>query len=82
MVEVTSDDVLYPSDYRIPYMERLGQNKLLKGTIAVSFLYLFYDVSDNDTLIYDFFIKDRAGNISNTESTTEISLSHNDIYQE
>jgi len=82
MVKMIKDDVLYPSNYRIPYMERLGQNKLLKGTIAVSFLYLFYDVADDDTLMYDFFIKDRAGNISNTESTTEISLSHNDIYQE
>ncbi len=25
------DDPLKPSDYRIPYMERTGQNKILKG---------------------------------------------------
>ena len=36
------NDPLKPSAYRIPYMERLGQNKILKGTISVTFLYLFY----------------------------------------
>jgi hypothetical protein len=80
MVEIPEDDILHPSDYRIPYMEREGQNKILKGTISVTFLYLFYSPTDTDTVRYDFFIKDRAGNLSNTESTSEISLSDNDIY--
>lgn len=72
------DDPLRPSNYRIPYMERLGQNKILKGNISVTFLYLFY--FDTDTIIYDFFIKDRAGNESNTATTGEIALSENGIY--
>jgi len=71
------NDPLEPSDYRIPYMERLGQNKILKGEIAVTLLYLFY--SENDTIRYDFYIKDRSGNSSNTASTCEIVLTANGI---
>jgi hypothetical protein len=59
-------------------MERLGLNKILKGTISVTFLYLFY--SPGDTISYDFYIKDRALNESNVESTSEVVLSVNDIY--
>jgi len=73
------DDPLNPSDYRIPYMEREGQNKILKGTISVTFLYLFY--SETDIIRYDFYIKDREGNESNTASTTEINVSENNIYR-
>jgi hypothetical protein len=79
--EVPEDDLLDPSDYRIPYMERLGQNKILRGTITVSFLYLFYNIEDTDTLKYEFYIKDRALNVSDTASTSEIPLSFNGIYQ-
>ena len=64
-----------PSRYRIPYMERLGQNKILKGTIQVSFVYSF--TNPGDTIMYDFFIKDRAGNESNTVTTCEIVLTEN-----
>jgi len=81
MVEVPDNDIIKPSDYRIPYMERTGQNKILKGTIAVTFLYLFYSEEATDTIRYDFYLKDRADNLSNTESTGEIFLSVNDIYK-
>ena len=82
MVEVPDNDILKPSDYRIPYMEREGQNKILRGTISVTFLYLFYSSEDTDTVKYDFYIKDRADNQSNIESTCEIALSVNNIYEE
>lgn len=72
------NDPLRPSSYRIPYMEREGQNKILKGTISVTFLYLFY--SNTDTIRYDFYIKDRALNESNIASTNEIIISKNDLY--
>jgi len=78
MVPAPDNDPLKPSSYRIPYMERLGQNKILKGTISVTFLYLFY--SPGDTIRYDFYIKDRALNESNVASTSEIVISANDIY--
>jgi hypothetical protein len=79
MVPAPDNDPLKPSAYRIPYMERLGQNKILKGTISVTFLYLFY--SPADTVRYDFYIKDRALNESNVVSTSEIVLSVNKTYK-
>ncbi|HUV00206.1 MAG TPA: hypothetical protein VMW32_04505 [Bacteroidales bacterium] len=79
MAPAPDNDPLKPSGYRIPYMERLGQNKILKGYISVTFLYLFY--SEDDIIKYNFYIKDRADNVSNTASTSEISLFVNDIYE-
>jgi len=79
MVPATEDDPLYPSSYRIPYMVRLGQNKILRGTISVTFLYLFY--SPADTIMYEFYLKDRAPHESNVASTSEIILSTNNIYR-
>jgi hypothetical protein len=78
IVPTLSNDPLKPSSYRIPYMERLGLNKILKGTISVTFIYLFYN--QNDTIRYDFYIKDRALNPSNVVSTSDIVLSSNNIY--
>jgi hypothetical protein len=66
------NDPLKPSDYRIPYMVREGQNKILKGVISVTFLYLFY--TPYDTIRYDFYIVDRANNASNEVSTDEIII--------
>jgi hypothetical protein len=79
MEPVEKGDPLYPSAYRIPYMERLGQNKILKGTISVTFLYLFYNPTD--TVMYDFYIKDRAQHESNLASTSEIIISENNVYR-
>ena len=73
------NDPLKPSGYRIPYMETVGQNKILKGTISVTFFYLFY--SENDTIRYDFFVKDRADNVSNTISTSAIPVFYNGVYE-
>ncbi len=78
MTPAPVNDRLSPSAYRIPFMERLGQNKILKGTISVTFLYLFYNVTD--TVMYDFYLKDRARNESNLETTGVIIISENDIY--
>jgi hypothetical protein len=69
-----------PTGYRIPYMERTGQNKILKGNISVIFMYLFY--SEEDSIRYDFYIKDRAENLSNTVSTGIIPLFYNGTYEE
>jgi len=79
MSPAPDNDPLKPSAYRIPYMERLGQNKILKGTISVTFLYLFFN--NTDTIRYDFYIKDRALNESNVVSTSEIVLSVNKTYE-
>ncbi len=60
-----------PIRFIIPYMERTGQNKTLKGEINVKFEY-FFDTWD--TIRYDFYIIDRAGHESNLESTPELVL--------
>ncbi len=68
-------DPLYPSNYRIPYLEAEGQNKILKGTIEVTLIYFLYGTSD--TLYYDFWIRDRGGNESNTDSTCVFVITEN-----
>lgn len=78
MVEAPANDPLTPSSYRVPYMVRLGQNKVLKGTISITFLYLFY--TKTDTISYDFFLVDRDMNSSNIETTAEIIVSENKVY--
>lgn len=82
MVQVPdSGDLLKPGNYTIPYLESPSQTKILKGTISVLIDYTFYNTADNDTFIYTFFIKDRAGNISNADTTVEIPLSYNGLYK-
>lgn len=71
-------DPLKVSSFRIPYMERTGQNKILKGRIDVIFLYQFYTIED--TIKYDFFITDRAFNKSNVVSTNQIIVAQNRTY--
>jgi hypothetical protein len=80
MEEVPENDPMKPFSYRIPYMEREGQNKILKGNIIVTFIYLFYQPVNTDTIMYEFYLKDRAENLSNTALTSEIPLSVNGIY--
>jgi hypothetical protein len=79
MVPAPDNDPLKPSEYRIPFMERQGQNKILKGTISVTFLYLFF--FPGDTISYDFYVKDRALNVSNVASTSEIVPAVNNTYK-
>jgi hypothetical protein len=80
ITQAPDNDPLKPTGYRIPYMERTGQNKILKGNISVVFMYLF--CTEEDSIRYDFYIKDRAENLSNTVSTGVIPLFNNGIYAE
>jgi hypothetical protein len=55
-----------------PSLVRVGQNKTVKGEIK---LQIYYFVTPPfDTLRYDFYILDRAGNKSNVASTTDIGF--------
>jgi hypothetical protein len=74
---VPQKDPIRPSAFRIPYMDRQGQNKILRGSIKITFLYLFS--TPNDTIKYLFYLKDRAGNTSNTDSTCIIVLRNNSV---
>ncbi len=60
-------------NYYIPYFESEGPNKTLKGEMIVN------DINEygpflGDTIIYKFYIVDRAGNVSNIESTGNLIL--------
>ena len=55
-------------------MVRVGQNKTLKGDIKVKFNYYVQFMADYDTLKFDFYIIDRAGNQSNVESTNDAAF--------
>lgn len=68
-------DPLYPSEYRIPFLEPGGQNKILRGTIDVTLIYFLYNTTD--TLYYDFWIRDRGGHDSNTATTCILILGEN-----
>lgn len=59
--------------FRIPYIERRGQNKTLKGTITVD---LEYKVIEYDTIFYTFYITDRDMNQSNVDTTEIINLAN------
>lgn len=80
LVPVESNDILFTRGYRIPYMDRQGQNKILKGTITISILYQFYTPADSSVVKYNFYVVDRAENKSNTETTPEIPISLNGVY--
>jgi len=58
--------------FRIPELERVGQNQTLMGTVELTIFYRFVNLHANDTIMYDLYIEDQAGNRSNTISTCEI----------
>jgi len=68
---ISNKDLPAPLYYRIPYMEKEGNNKTLKGDIEVEFEYLTIDY---DTIRYTFFLLDRAGHKSNVDTTTDIGF--------
>jgi hypothetical protein len=70
-VEVDEEDLETPLDYRIPFIENVGQNKTLRGEIKIEFYYLLMLY---DTIKYDFYLMDRAEHQSNIETTPEISF--------
>jgi len=74
------NDPLNPTGFRIPYMIRTGLNKVLRGDITVDFMYLF--TTKEDSIKYVFYIKDRAENISNIDSTSTLPLFYNGVYTE
>jgi hypothetical protein len=58
-----------PPFYRIPPLDREGQNKTLRGEISVD---IEYFTIDYDTLRYSFYLMDRSYHRSNVDTTDEI----------
>jgi hypothetical protein len=67
--EVDTSELGSPPYYRIPPLDREGQNKTLKGEISVD---IEYFTIDYDTLRYSFYLMDRALHRSNVDTTDEI----------
>jgi len=75
--EMVIDTVASPRyKYRIPYAMPLGQDKTLDADISIDigFLYTAEGELPYDTIMFEFYIKDRAGNISNTERSPKIGF--------
>lgn len=73
---VNIEDTARSTAYRTPYIEPKGQNKLRKCTIIIDIDYE-YDASNHlpfDSIMYTFYIYDRALNMSNIETTGLIVL--------
>lgn len=66
-------DLIVPLNYFVPKFSNSSNRKTLKGEMIVN------DLNENfpleyDTIIYKFYIVDRAGNTSNIETTGYIKL--------
>lgn len=67
--EIDTSELESKPFYRIPPLDREGQNKTLRGEIKVD---IEYYTIDYDTLKYTFYLMDRAFNRSNVDTTSEI----------
>lgn len=65
---LTPIELLFPLNYYVPKFTPSGNDKTLKGEIIVNDLNENYPFN-GDTILYKFYIVDRAGNVSNVEST-------------
>lgn len=62
-------------NYRIPYVEPQGQNKVLIADVYIDMSFSYPGGSlPYDSIFFDFFVIDRSLNRSNTESTPSIKL--------
>jgi len=68
----TSKPLPYYTIFHDTKLDRVGQNKTIKGIIKVEVPYKI--IPDYDTIRYDFYIVDRAKNKSNIETTTDIGF--------
>lgn len=69
---VLQDTLNPPPWYTIQHdvkLDRVGQNQTIKGNISL----IITDLPKLDSMRYDFYIRDRAGNESNIESTDVFS---------
>jgi len=66
---VKSDDNAEVQNFRIPYIERTGQNKTLSGTITVS---LEYKTIQYDSIRYTFYLLDRQFHKSNVDTSKTV----------
>lgn len=74
--ELVPAELSAPYNFRIPYVEPQGQNKLLKADIYLDMDFTVYGNGEllYDSIAFDFFIYDRSLNQSNIDKTPVIYL--------
>lgn len=72
VILVDTPEIATPFRFRTKHIEPIGQNKTLKCTIFVN---LNFDIPSSwDTVLFDFYMYDRAFHKSNTASTPLVLL--------
>ncbi len=69
--ELSLIELFVPLNYYIPKYENLEEGKPLKGEMLVTDINEIYPYV-SDTILYTFYIVDRAGNVSNMDTTEYI----------
>lgn len=71
-----------PRNFRIPYIVPAGQNKLLMADIYIDMDFTFNQQQQlmYDSVMFEFYIVDRALHKSNTEHSIEINLYDNGVF--
>ena len=73
---IKKDTNFIADQYRIPYVGDLGQDNTLKAEIFIDFEYPYNDAFPfpYDSIVYSFYMVDRALNMSNIEWTDTIII--------
>lgn len=69
-------ELTVPYEYKIPYYEPEGRNKLMKGSVKTKFYIDDFKLLGYDTLKLDFYVFDRTYNKSNIGTTPLIIVSN------
>ncbi|MCC7051442.1 MAG: hypothetical protein IT239_06675 [Bacteroidia bacterium] len=67
-----------PFNYRFKRIQSPGRNKAIEGEMKIKIQAPYYSpfLSVGDTVKYDFYIKDRALHVSNTETTGDVIIKY------
>ncbi len=78
-VFITDDRSGFTYEYRLPLVDQLRAQRGIKATAIIDILGIIScrPFRNTDTITFSIQIRDRAGNLSNTEKTPEIILNCN-----
>ena len=72
--EFIKEDLSVPYEYTLPYFESGPNNPTLRGEISIKDINFYFPFKE-DTLKFEFYIKDRNSNMSNIDETNTFILS-------
>lgn len=83
-LQLVEDTIERYKSYMLPYYESDVHNKVLKAKVSAEVFY-FYSPQlplPFDTICYVFYVTDRSGNLSNSDTTAFFILSQDSIYKD